>query len=180
MNLSRLLIPILIFPFLMCAAEVAPQPVGVAELVRQAVATNPERQAYDAALAAERETASAAGSNQNPVLSLEVGRKRFRDAGGVFADEGQVWTATLSQTFEWPERVRLRRAIADRQVEAAKLGLGRFEQAIEGEKCIGKHDAAYYRAGNVAFIPLVTSEACCHRKVAFEDYVKTVHAFAGA
>jgi hypothetical protein len=64
MNLSRLLIPILIFPFLMRAAEVAPQPVDVAELVRQAVATNPERQAYDAALAAERETASAAGSNQ--------------------------------------------------------------------------------------------------------------------
>jgi hypothetical protein len=136
MNLSRLLIPILIFPFLMRAAEVAPQPVDVAELVRQAVATNPERQAYDAALAAERETASAAGSNQNPVLSLEVGRKRFRDAGGVCADEGQVWTATLSQTFEWPERVRLRRAIADRQVEAAKLGLGRFEQAIEAKATV--------------------------------------------
>lgn len=136
MNISKFLLPVLIFPCLIRAAEIAHQPVDVAELVRQAVATNPELQAYQAALAAEREAASAAGSKQDPILSLEFGRKRFRDAGGVFADEGQVWTATLSQTFEWPERVRLRRAIADRQVEAAKLGLGRFEQAIEARATV--------------------------------------------
>ena len=136
MNLSKLLLPILIFPCLVRAAEAPVQPVDVAELVRQAVATNPERQAYEAALATERETASVAGSNQDPVLSLEVGRKRLRDAGGAFLDEGQIWTASLSQTFEWPERIRLRRAIADRQVETAKLGLKRFEQAIEAKATV--------------------------------------------
>jgi cobalt-zinc-cadmium efflux system outer membrane protein len=136
MNLSKLILPILIFPCLVRAAEAPVQPVDVAELVRQAVATNPERQAYEAALATERETASVAGSNQDPVLSLEVGRKRLRDAGGAFLDEGQIWTASLSQTFEWPERIRLRRAIADRQVETAKLGLKRFEQAIEAKATV--------------------------------------------
>ncbi len=137
MTITRFLLPILLLPILLRAAEVQPlTPVDVAELVRQAVASNPERQAYVAALAAERELGSAASSNPNPVLSLEVGRKRLRDAGGAFLDEGQVWTASLSQTFEWPERLRLRRAIADRQTEAAKLGLGRFEQALEAKAAV--------------------------------------------
>ena len=137
MTIFRFLFPILLLPGLLCAAETpSPAPVDVAELVRQAIESNPERQVYVAALAAERESGSAASSNPDPVLSLEVGRKRLRDAGGAFLDEGQVWTASLSQTFEWPERLRLRRAIADRQVEAAKLGLGRFEQALEAKAAV--------------------------------------------
>ena len=137
MTISRLLLPLLLLPVLLRAEEATPPaPVDVIELVRQAIESNPERQAYVAALAAERESGSAASSNPDPVLSLEVGRKRLRDAGGAFLDEGQVWTASLSQTFEWPERLRLRRAIADRQVEAAKLGLGRFEQALEAKATV--------------------------------------------
>ena len=136
MNLSRYLLPLVLFPCLLPAVEPLPQPVDVAALVREAVVSNPERQAYVSALAAERETASVASSHEDPVLSFEVGRKRLRDAGGAFLDEGQVWTASLSQTFEWPERIRLRRALADRQVEAAKLGLGRFEQAIEAKATV--------------------------------------------
>ena len=137
MTFPRFIFLILLFPVLLRAAETpSPAPVDVAELVRQAVESNPERQAYVAALAAERESGSAASSNPDPVLSLEVGRKRLHDAGGAFLDEGQVWTASLSQTFEWPERLRLRRAIADRQIEAAKLGLGRFEQALEAKAAV--------------------------------------------
>lgn len=136
MNLSRFLLPFVFLPCLVRAAEVSPPPADVAELVRQAVASNPERQAYEAALAAERAAAGAATSPQDPVLSLEVGRKRLRDAGGAFLDEGQVWTASLSQTFEWPERLRLRRAIADRQVETAQLGLDRFGQALEAKATV--------------------------------------------
>lgn len=137
MTISRLLLPILLLPVLLRAEEATPPAtVDVTELVRQAVDSNPERQAYVAALAAERESGASASSNPDPVLSLEVGRKRLRDAGGAFLDEGQVWTASLSQTFEWPERLRLRRAIADRQVEAAKLGLGRFEQALEAKATV--------------------------------------------
>ncbi len=137
MTTSRFIFLFLFLTSLLRAAETPPPaPVDVAELVRQAIESNPERQVYVAALAAERESGSAASSNPDPVLSLEVGRKRLRDAGGAFLDEGQVWTASLSQTFEWPERLRLRRAIADRQVEAAKLGLGRFEQALEAKAVV--------------------------------------------
>lgn len=136
MTLSRLSIFFLLAPLLVRGAEPNPAPVEVADLVRQAVESNPEHLAYVSALAAEREAGASASSNPDPVLSVEVGRKRLRDAGGAFLDEGQVWTASLSQTFEWPERLRLRRAIADRQVEAAKLGLGRFEQALEAKATV--------------------------------------------
>jgi cobalt-zinc-cadmium efflux system outer membrane protein len=136
MTLSRLSIFFLLAPLLVRGAEPNPAPVEVADLVRQAVESNPEHQAYVSALAAEREAGASASSHPDPVLSLEVGRKRLRDAGGAFLDEGQVWTASLSQTFEWPERLRLRRAIADRQIEAAQLGLGRFEQALEAKATV--------------------------------------------
>jgi cobalt-zinc-cadmium efflux system outer membrane protein len=137
MTISRLLLPLLLLPVLLRAEEATPPAtVDVTELVRQAIDSNPERQAYVAALAADRESGASASSNPDPVLSLEVGRKRLRDAGGAFLDEGQVWTASLSQTFEWPERLRLRRAIADRQIEASKLGLDRFEQALEAKATV--------------------------------------------
>jgi cobalt-zinc-cadmium efflux system outer membrane protein len=136
MTLSRISIFFLLAPLIVRGAEPGLAPVEVADLVRQAVESNPEHQAYVSALAAEREAGSSASSNRDPLLSVEVGRKRLRDAGGAFLDEGQVWTASLSQTFEWPERLRLRRAIADRQVEAAKLGLGRFEQALEAKATV--------------------------------------------
>ena len=136
MILSRIFLSLLLVPLAVRGAETLPAPVDVPDLVRQAVETNPEHQAYVAALAAERELGSAASANPDPILSVEVGRKRLRDAGGAFLDEGQVWTASLSQTFEWPERLRLRRAIADRQVEAAKLGLSRFEQALEAKATV--------------------------------------------
>ncbi len=136
MTLSRISIFFLLAPLIVRGAEPGLAPVEVADLVRQAVESNPEHQAYVSALAAEREAGSSASSNPDPVLSVEVGRKRLRDAGGAFLDEGQVWTASLSQTFEWSERLRLRRAIADRQIEAAKLGLGRFEQALEAKATV--------------------------------------------
>lgn len=135
MNIFQIFLFVLLIPLLARAAE-APPPVEVADLVRQAVESNPERQVYVAALAAEQASATTASTNPDPLLSLEVGRKRLRDAGGAFLDEGQVWTASLSQTFEWPERLRLRRAIADGQVEVAKLGLGRFEQALEAKATV--------------------------------------------
>ena len=93
MTISRLLLPILLLPVLLRAEEATPPaPVDVIELVRQAIESNPERQAYVAALAAERESGSAASSNPDPVLSLEVGRKRSRSG------HSKVWLSEAVQT----------------------------------------------------------------------------------
>ena len=133
MNPFRLLLPALLIPTLTFCAEAAADtsPTSVAELVRQSIQSNPERLSYAAALAATKEAGTSATSLNDPTLSLEVGRKRLRDAAGAFAGEGEVWVASLSQTFEWPERLRLRRALAGANTEIAELGLARFDQALE-------------------------------------------------
>lgn len=131
MNLFYSLTLIFLLPYYARSAEVSAQPVEITELIQQAMVVSPERQAYLAALAAESEIVSAVGTNRDPVLSLEVGRKQLSDMSGASIDKGEVWTASLSQTFEWPERLRLQRAVAERQVESAKLKLDRFEQAVE-------------------------------------------------
>ena len=43
-----------------------------------------------------------------------------------------------------------------------KDGQKGFEQAVAGKKGIGKHDAADDRAGDISFIPLVTSKRGGH------------------
>ncbi len=62
-------------------------------------------------------------------------------------------------------------------VEDGEVGL---EHPIEGEKRIRQHHPADDRATHIALVPLVPGETGGHREVAFQDYVKTVHALARA
>jgi cobalt-zinc-cadmium efflux system outer membrane protein len=43
-----------------------------------------------------------------------------------------AWSVSLVQPFEWPGRIGLRKAIANRDVELAELGLERFRTALAG------------------------------------------------
>jgi cobalt-zinc-cadmium efflux system outer membrane protein len=64
----------------------------------------------------------------NPELSGGMGQKRVT-AGGLSA-EGVAWSATVMQPFEWPGRLGLRKAIANRDIELATLGYERFKLAL--------------------------------------------------
>ena len=113
------------------AAEPAPaaaetQPALVAAIVE----ANPERQFYAAELAAVRADARVASRLPDPELSVDFGRKRLKDSTGAAIDDGVVWSVSVTQTFEWPGRLALRKAIANRQVELAELGVARFENAL--------------------------------------------------
>jgi len=66
----------------------------------------------------------------NPELSLSLGRKRVTDAGAVLVGEGTAWAVSISQTFEWPGRLALRKAIANQDLVLAELGLARFKAAL--------------------------------------------------
>jgi cobalt-zinc-cadmium efflux system outer membrane protein len=46
--------------------------------------------------------------------------------------EGVAWSVSLVQPFEWPGRMGLRKAIANRDVELAEIGLERFRVALAG------------------------------------------------
>jgi cobalt-zinc-cadmium efflux system outer membrane protein len=107
-------------------------PVALDALVAEIVRSHPERKFYEAELEAARAGHRAAGTREDPALALELGRKRVTDAAGVLAGEGTAWSVSLAQTFEWPGRLALRKAIANRDVELAELGLARFDAALAG------------------------------------------------
>lgn len=105
-------------------------PVAIDTIVAGITAHNPELRFYEAELAAAKAELRAAGALNNPELAIQAGRKRSRDLTGVLAGEGTAWSVTLNQTFEWPGRIALRKAIANRQVELAELGVARFRAAL--------------------------------------------------
>ena len=115
---------------LAAAAEKSPPPVTLNALVTQALAENPELKFYEAEIAAAKGGRKAAGTWANPELSGELGRKRVR---GDISAEGTAWAVSVQQTFEWPGRIALRKAIADRSVELAVAGLEQFRAALAAE-----------------------------------------------
>ncbi len=99
-------------------------------LVSETLERNPELKFYQAEIAAARGGRKTAGSLANPELSGGVGQKRV--SGGGPSAEGIAWSATVMQPFEWPGRPGLRKAIANRDIELAELGYGRFKVALAG------------------------------------------------
>ncbi len=112
------------------AADPAPlAPTAPAALATEVAAGHPELAFYTAELAAARATARGAGTRADPELSVSAGHKRVRSAGAL-AGEGTAWSVSLAQTFEWPGRLALRKAVANRDVALAELGVARFESAL--------------------------------------------------
>ena len=101
--------------------------VPIETLVAQALADNPELKFYEAEISASRGERRSTGAWANPEFSSEVGRKRVK---GDAAGEGTVWSVSAAQSFEWPGRVSLRKAIADRQIELGRAGLDQFKGAL--------------------------------------------------
>jgi cobalt-zinc-cadmium efflux system outer membrane protein len=97
-------------------------------LVADALDNNPELRFYEAEIAAARAGRKTAGLPANPEFSGSVGQKTVR--GGGLSGEGVAWSASVMQPFEWPGRLGLRKAIANRDIELAELGLGRFKAAL--------------------------------------------------
>lgn len=105
-------------------------PLTSDSLATEIVASNPELRFYVAELDAARAGLRAATAPHDPELSVQAGRQRVHDLTGALAGEGTAWSVSLAQTFEWPGRLPLRQAIANRDVALAELGLARFRAAL--------------------------------------------------
>ena len=106
------------------------EPVSLDAIVAQTVANNPELRFYEAEIEAARAGKRSASALADPELSISAGHKRTRTSDGVLIGEGTAWSVSVSQTFEWPGRLALRKAVANRQIELAELGLTRFKAAL--------------------------------------------------
>ncbi|HAB19760.1 MAG TPA: TolC family protein [Verrucomicrobiota bacterium] len=104
--------------------------VTIEELVSSTLAQSPELRFYEAEIAAAQAGRKTAGLLANPEVSGSIGTKRTRDAADNLAGEGLAWSVSAMQNFEWPGRLGLRKAIANRDVALAELGLARFRASL--------------------------------------------------
>jgi outer membrane protein, heavy metal efflux system len=102
-------------------------------VVAEALGHNPEVKAYEAEIAAARGARRAAGEWRNPEITADAGAKLVRDVPGGPDSNGVLWTVSALQTFEYPGRVRLRKAIGNRQIAVAELGLEGFKSALAAQ-----------------------------------------------
>ena len=108
------------------ASDEAASAVSLSTLVGEITAKNPERQFYQEEIAAAKAGARISSRLSDPELSFDIGQKRLKDSSGAKIGDGAVWSVSVTQTFEWPGRLSLRKAIANRQVELAELGVARL------------------------------------------------------
>lgn len=102
--------------------------LSIDALVAEALRNNPELKFYEAEIIAAKAGRRTAGLLPNPELTGSIGQKAV-SAGGI-RDEGVAWSVGLMQPFEWPGRMGLRKAIANRDIELAELGYDRFKAAL--------------------------------------------------
>jgi cobalt-zinc-cadmium efflux system outer membrane protein len=111
-------------------ASAGAEPRSIASLVEEAYQKNPELHFYEQEIAVAQGDRRTAGTWPNPDLSGQIGGKSYNSLGGRYLGTGSVWSVSLTQTFEFPGRVGLRKAIADKQITLAQLGLEQFRVSL--------------------------------------------------
>ena len=104
------------------------KPLSVSEIAAQVVASNPEIAFYKEAITGANFDREFAAKWNDPELSFDVGYKRNKDGRDI--ENGAVWQVSVMQTFEWSGRISLRKAIAQKNVELAELGLAQFKNSL--------------------------------------------------
>lgn len=112
------------------ASTALADPFSVNSLVQKALATHPELRFYEAQIDVAAAGKTKAGEIKNPDLMTGVGNWRVRDLATNNVTDGPTWAVQLTQTFEWPGRLSLRKAIAQKDIELAQLGLEQFRAAL--------------------------------------------------
>jgi outer membrane protein, heavy metal efflux system len=99
-------------------------------LVKQALQRNPELNFFVAEIAAAKGAVRTAGTLRNPELSSELGYKNSRENSGGASSDGAILALSFSQTFEYPGRIALRKAIANHDLAVAELHLQQFRLTL--------------------------------------------------
>lgn len=111
----------------------APAPNTINGLVSHALANNAELRVFEAELAAAKGRRTQAGFFKNPEISAEVGGREVRDSENILQGNGTTFSIAVTQTFEFPGKGTLRKAVANKNIEIAELGLEQFRLALAGQ-----------------------------------------------
>jgi cobalt-zinc-cadmium efflux system outer membrane protein len=120
---------------LVCAQDrpPTPPPNTVEGLVSRALESNAELRVFEAELAAAKGQRTQAGFFKNPEIAAEIGAREVRDSENILQGNGTTFSIAVTQTFEFPGKGTLRKAIANKNVEIAELGLEQFRLALAGQ-----------------------------------------------
>jgi cobalt-zinc-cadmium efflux system outer membrane protein len=110
-----------------------PQFDSIESLVKEAYQNNAELRYYEAELGIAKGQRTQAGYWKNPTVSGDYGKKKSTDNGKNLQGEGQTYTFSLTQPFEFPGKGSLKKAIANKNVAIAELGLKQFRMALAGQ-----------------------------------------------
>jgi cobalt-zinc-cadmium efflux system outer membrane protein len=129
--------PVLILLLLMtvaCPWTASGQTNSIETLVAQALSGNPDLQAAESEVAVARGERRATGQWKNPEVTAQYGEKRVAErTTGELAGKGGAQFYSFSQTFEFPGKAGLRKAIADHDVRLAGLALEQLRLEIAAE-----------------------------------------------
>lgn len=105
--------------------------ISIERLAQDVVANNPERQFYQREIETAVVQRSAAGRWADPEAVVEFGQRQATDrTTGALLGEGTTYAVSIVQPIEFGGRIALRRAIADRQVDLARMGLQQFDATL--------------------------------------------------
>ena len=113
------------------AADAQTTGMSLDRLAQEVIANNPERQYYQRQIETAGMERAATGRPADPEMVVEFGQRSATDrtTGAVLGD-GVTYAVSIVQPIEFGGRIALRRAIADRQVELAKMGLQQFDATL--------------------------------------------------
>ncbi len=117
----------------LCTAVLAAGPLPLDNLVAEALANNAELKSLESGVEEARGQRMQAGFFRNPEVSVEVGGREVRDSENILQGNGTTFSIAVTQTFEFPGKGTLRKAIAEKNIEVAELGLAQFRLALAGQ-----------------------------------------------
>ena len=121
-----------------CAEEGSPRALDA--LAREVFEKNPELKLYEAEITAAKGGRKTAGQWTNPEVGGFIGQKRVWNEENELTGRGRAGELSVTQQFEWPGRIELRKAIADRDIELAELSLERFRALLAARAKIAAYE----------------------------------------
>lgn len=108
-----------------------PKPLSIDALANNVVSSNPERRFYVEQIRLAGAEHAAAGRLPDPEIAFELGQRRTSDiVSGTPTGDGPTYGVSLMQPLDFAGRGALRRAIAEHQVELARIGLAQFDATL--------------------------------------------------
>ena len=138
---SKVHLGCLVLAFILQAEISAAKPLdttSIDELVATGLAQNAELQSYEAAVAEVKGQRRQANYFKNPNLAFGIGVREVRDNQNVIQGTGTTLNAALLQTFQFPGKGTLKKAIDNKNIGIAELGLAQFRLTLASQiKALG-------------------------------------------